>query len=62
MRTTLLTLALVVLTLLQAGCATSFRAAGPKGNGVAAGVGLGAPAAPHEQDNQPQSSSTSAYR
>lgn len=41
MRTKLLALLVVTLSLIQAGCSTSFRATGPKGNGVAAGTGIG---------------------
>lgn len=41
MRNTVLARVLTALTLAQAGCATGFRASGPRGNGVAAGVGGG---------------------
>ena len=37
----LVTLALVAFTVIQSGCATSFRATGPNGGGVAAGHSLG---------------------
>ena len=46
MRTTLFTLALTMLTLVQSGCATGFRATGPRGGGVSAGAGVGPAGAP----------------
>jgi hypothetical protein len=41
MRTKRFTLLLAALALIQSGCSTGFRATGPKGGGVTAGVGVG---------------------
>jgi hypothetical protein len=47
MRKTILALALLTaLILTQSGCATGFRASGPRGGGVSAGAGVGAAPAP----------------
>jgi hypothetical protein len=46
MRNTILALVLTALTLTQMGCATGFRASGPRGNGVAVGAGIGATPTP----------------
>ena len=46
MRNAILALALIALTLNQTGCATGFRASGPRGGGVSAGAGIGTTATP----------------
>jgi hypothetical protein len=46
MRNTILALVLTALTLTQMGCATGFRANGPRGNGVSAGSRIGTPPTP----------------
>lgn len=46
MCTKIFALAIVVLTMLQTGCATGFRASGPRGGGVAVGAGVGQPVVP----------------
>jgi hypothetical protein len=46
MRKVIFALVLTALTLLQMGCATGFRASGPRGGGVSAGAGVGAAPAP----------------
>jgi hypothetical protein len=61
MRTKLLSLAIFVLSIALSGCATRFRASGPRNGGVSAEAGVAAPAAPiviHEPSHLPPSPPT----
>ena len=46
MRKSILGVILTALSLIQAGCATGFRAGGPNGGGVSAGAAIGPAPAP----------------